>query len=171
MTIPTDFTQPGVFAQFMLDCAASAATVIDPQYVFVGHYEWYKDQDFYIELQKQDPPWQIFIGAPSGMAEMDAPEQGKYKSVAELFFTIPADAPASLIPMMTQLAKLIVAWDTTFVRWAVGGNRNPHDVEWGDIQIRRHVKPNFVCSLKITLNSGFFVVPNAANPKLVPEVI
>lgn len=170
MTIPTDFTQPvGIFAQAALDWAAAAATVIDPTFVFVGHYEWFVNQNFYLELAKQNPAWQIFIGAPRGVASMEAPEQGLFYSVAELFFTIQADTPASLIPLMTMLAKLLVAWDTTFQRWAAGGNRNPLNVDWGDIQIRRHEKP-FVCSIKINLHSGRFVVPAAAAPVFSPAV-
>ena len=169
MSIPTDFTQPvGVFAQFMLDCAASAATVINPKFVYIGHYEWFANEDFYQQIVTEK--YAIFIGAPKGLAAMAAPEQGKFQCEAELFFVLPADQPVNLIPIMTIMAKLLVAWDTNFAQWAASGNRNPVQAEWDNKHQRRHEKPN-VCSIKITLHAGSFVVPYADDPAFSPEVI
>ena len=166
MTIPTDFTQPvGWFAQFVLDCAASAATVIAPAYVFVGHYEWYKDEDFYKKLPRAE--WEIFIGSPNGKGDCETFE-GEIASIAELFYTIPADKPSSLIPLMTKLAALNVAWSQNFQAWPQGGNRNPKRIEWGDPVIRRHEKP-FVVSTKIMLITEY-VLPQAAQPPFMPAV-
>ena len=165
MSIPT-VTQPvGVFAQFALDCAAAAATVINPTYVFLGHYEWAVLQDFYKELPRAQS--EIFIGSPKGAAD-DFNLEGDFQTIAELFYTIPADVPSSLVPLMQQVAKLNAAWAAHFQKWVSGGNRNPLRVEWDYPQIRRHEKP-FILSTKFTLHSRF-VPDQAALPVLVPAV-
>jgi hypothetical protein len=173
MSIPTDFTEPvGIFAQFVLDCAASAATVIDPKFVFVGHYEWFAEQNFYHELVKEYPAWQIFIGSPLGSAD-NFDMNGKFQCIAELFYSIPADRPSDYIPLMIMQAKLVKAWATNFTWWTRGGNRNPRSVDWGDPHIRRHEKPKglFVVSTKFVLHSGIFSVPVVTDPPLVPAVV
>lgn len=167
MSIPTVIQPVGWFAQFILDCATSAATVIDPTYVFIGHYEWFAHQNFYQELERQNPAWQIFIGSPSGAGDCETFE-GEIQAIAELFYTIPADEPSSLVPLMTQLAALNVAWSQHFLAWPQGGNRNPKRIVWGEPHIRRHEKP-FVVSTRITLITEY-VLPQASLPPFNPIV-
>jgi len=165
MSIPT-VTQPvGWMAQFMLDCAASAATVINSDYVFIGHYEWYKDQDFYKRLPRAE--WEIFIGAPKGAGDCETFE-GEIQSTAELFFVLPADTPSSLIALEKQIAALNQAWATNLKPWNQGGNRNPKRIVWGDIHLRRHEKP-FVGSISITLATNY-VLLSANIPPFNPPV-
>ena len=160
-------TQPvGWFAQFVLDCAASAATVIDPKYVFVGHYEWLKDQEFYQKLPRTK--WEIFIGSPTGQGETEK-FSGVMHVIAELFYVLPADEPNSLVSLMQMQAALNKAWATNFLPWAKGGNRNPLQIEWGGIKIRRHEKP-FVVSTEFKLSTNY-IVDQASLPCLVPAVV
>ncbi len=155
----------GVFGQFVRDCRAAAQTVplINQQKVFIGHYEWLAQQEFYQELAHNG--FELFIGAPIGSAD-NVKLEGEFTSEAELFFTIPADRPSNLMPMMAVISQLNVAWSTMFQRWCDGGNRNPLKISWGEIKIRTHEKP-FVCSVTFKLSSAF-IVDQASEPFLNP---
>lgn len=157
----------GVFAQLVLDCQAALQTLpdIDPRYVFIGHYDFLVSQEFYNKLPRAK--WEIFIGSPKGVANNYTLE-GECQSTMELFFTIPADVPSDLIPIMTKISQINVALSTANIRWVSGGNRNPIKVEWSDIHIRRHEKP-FVVSVTFTLHLPY-IVDQCSDPFLVPPV-
>ena len=167
----------GAFAQFMLDCQAAAQTVpsvvwydeiivLKPTNVFIGHYEWLVEQEFYQRLPHEG--FELFIGGSEGEADNYA-LTGDFKLPCELFYTIPSDIPSSLIPIEIMKSYLNVAWSSMFTQWVSGGNRNPLKTIWEKPHIRRHEKP-FVVSTSFTLTQKF-VPDQASDPFLMPPVI
>ena len=158
----------GVIAQFCLDMQAALRTLpnINPDKVFIGHKEFYLDQEFYKELQHDG--FEFFIGPTSG--EGDAWDMnGMFEALVEVFYTIPADKSSSLIPMMQKMAEINVAVSSMYQLWSKGGNRNARKLRWGGIHVRRHEKPEFVCNTEFTLSMPY-VVDQASDPFLVPPV-
>lgn len=136
--------------------------------VFIGHWEFYACQEFYKELAHRK--FEFFIGSPKGQARLAPPnaEYGEYALVMEMLYTLQADTPFTLIPVMQMVASVNDAIASTLTTWQKGGNRQPLSLEWDEPVYKFHEKP-----IVITTKWGFhgaYVIGQAVNPCLVPAV-
>lgn len=155
-----------VFSQFMLD-AKEAVTVVTgllPANVHIGHFEWSRHQDFFSYLPNVG--YALYIGCPRGESDL-VDFNGEFESEGELYYTIPADAPNTMVDVMNTVASIQVAW-ATYAPWTQGKDRSPYKLTWEAPEYLTSQKP-FVVRTGFKL-FGRFIVDQAAAPGLVPAV-
>lgn len=154
-----------IFSQFMLDCQRALKTIpgIDPNLVFIGHKEFYADQEFYTELNHT--PFEFFVGPCKGKGDLWT-KNGDFDCVLEIYYTIPKDKSNSLIPMMKMISYVNQALSTSFINWDLHGNRQPRTLDWEYPMYKYHEK-NFVVTTVFNLHSKY-IVDQCSQPFLVP---